>query len=285
MSRVFVLGNASIDVTLRVPRLPVPGETLMAHSIRRSPGGKGLNQAVMAARCGVQTRFLAPLGTEAEAEIVRSALAAEAGLHSTLVDVGRPSDLSTLLVAPDGENCIVSTGECADGLGVEAALAFVAGMGADDILLMQGNLPLATTLAAARAAPFTILNTAPLRWDFSALLPLCRIVIGNAVEAAAISGASDPAVAARHLAAGGTGIVTLGREGCLVAGETLVRHPAVPVVAVDTTGAGDVFCGVLAGGLALGRELAAAVAAGQRAAAISVGRAGCFEAFPLLGEF
>ncbi len=276
MSRLFVLGNASIDTTLRVPRLPAPGETLMADGIVRSPGGKGFNQAVVAARCGVAVRFLAPVGDET---LIRDALTAE-GIDATLVDVGQPTDLSTLLVAPDGENCIISTGACAFGLEVAAAEAFVSDMAPGDVLLIQGNLSLDVTLAAARRAPFVVLNTAPVRWDCAALLPLCRVVIANAGEAAEITGQTDPLAAARLLAAGGAGIVTLGAAGCVLADPAPAVHPAEAVAVIDTTGAGDVFCGVLAAGLLRGRPLADGVAAAQRAAAITVGRAGCYPSFP-----
>ncbi len=276
-----MLGNASIDTTLRVPRLPVPGETLMADGILRSPGGKGFNQAVVASRCGVAVRFLAPLGGEPETAIIRDAVRE---MEARFVDIGEASDLSTLLVGPDGENCIVSTGACAFGLGVAAAEAFVADMVAGDVLLMQGNLSLEVTLAAARLAPFVVLNTAPVRWDYSGLLPLCAVVVANAGEALEITGLRDPSEAARALAVGGVGVVTLGAAGCVLAAPDPVVLPAERVPVVDTTGAGDVFCGVLAAGLVLGRSIGEAVAAGQRAAGIAVGRAGCYPAFPTRGE-
>lgn len=287
MSRVFVLGNASIDTTLRVPRLPVAGETLMATGILRSPGGKGLNQAVMAARAGAEVHFLAPLGEEPETSLIRDAVAAE-GLDATWVLTGAPTDLSSLMVAPDGENCIVSTGACCDSLGIAPALDFVAGLTEGDVLLMQGNLRLDVTLAAARAARArgrrVMLNTAPLRWDFAALLPLCDLVVANRFEARAITGHDDPGAAATALAGAGAAVVTLGGAGCVLAGDGVQAFAAEPVVVLDTSGAGDVFCGVLAASWASGAALPSAIARAQHAAAISVGRAGCFGAFPSRAE-
>src|SRR5258708_29877866 len=102
VARLFVLGNASIDTTLNVPRLPAAGETLMATGILRSPGGKGLNQAVVAARAGASVHFCAPLGIEPETALVRDALAAEGLAGLVLHDDGPPPDLSTLLAAPAG---------------------------------------------------------------------------------------------------------------------------------------------------------------------------------------
>ena len=279
-SRVFVLGNAAIDVTLRVTRLPLPGETLMAHGIFRAPGGKGLNQAVAAARAGVAVHFCAALGREPEAGMVRAALVAEKFSGLTLLDVGRPTDLSTLLVASDGENAIISTGDCAAALPMADACGFLAGMAADDILLVQGNLSAAVTAASLAGRRRAIVNTAPIRWPMAAMLRGAWIVVANRVEAIALTGLDDPACAAARLG-GRVGIVTLGEAGCIVAtgGEVMVL-PGLPVDAVDTTGAGDVFCGVLAAALARGRALVAAVGVAQHAAAISVTRPGCFAAIP-----
>jgi ribokinase len=226
---------------------------------------------------------MAPLGVEPETAIIRDAAVAE-GLDADFVDVGQPTDLSSLMVAPDGENCIVSTGACAFGLDEVTALGFVAAMRPGDVLLMQGNLSLAATLAAARGAPFTVLNTAPVRWDYADLTGLCAVVVANAGEAAALTGRADPREAALALSAGGAAIVTLGAAGCVLAAPDPRLLAAEPVAVVDTTGAGDVFCGVLAACLVLGRPLADAVIAAQLAAAIAVGREGCYPAFPTRGE-
>lgn len=280
MSRVFVLGNASIDVTLRVPRLPLQGETLMAHGIARAPGGKGLNQAVAAARAGAEVHFCAAIGREPEVDIIRSALRGEALAVLRLLDAGAPTDLSTLLVAPDGANCIISTGDCAAALAMADACDFLAAMRGDDILLMQGNLSAAVTAAALARARRAIINTAPIRWPMAAMLRGVGIAVANEVEAAALTGTDDPMDAALRLGAR-VGIVTLGAQGCVVAAGGAVTHtPAVSAVAVDTTGAGDVFCGVLAAGLARGCDLPGAVAIAQHAAAHAVARAGCFAAIP-----
>lgn len=278
MSRVFVLGNVCADITLPVRRLPVAGETLMAEGIGRAPGGKGLNQAVVAARAGAEVHFCAPLGGGADAAMIRAALEAEefAGLH--LLDADQPVDLSVLLVAPDGENCVVSAGACADSLSAKAAAAFVADMAADDFLLIQGNLSRAATLAGLRGR--VVLNTAPLRWDFGPLLPRCEVVIANRFEAGRLTGLDDPAQAARRLG-GRVGIVTLGGDGCVVAdGATLASYPAHPAIALDSTGAGDTFAGVLVAAMARGMRLDLAVIAAQSAAALAVTRHGCFGALP-----
>ena len=278
MSRVFVLGNACVDITLRVPRWPMAGETLVAEGISRAPGGKGLNQAVVAARAGAEVRFCAPPGAGPDAAMIRDALEAEGFAGLCLPDVGRPADLSMLLVTPDGENRIVSAGACADALPPEAAAAFVADMADDDFLLIQGNLSRAATSAALRGR--VVLNTAPLRWDFAPLLPRCEVVVANRFEAERLTGLDDPGRSAARLG-GRIGIVTLGRDGCVVAdGATVTSHAPCPAVAVDATGAGDTFLGVLTAAMARGMAVTAAVAAAQSAAALAVTRHGCFGALP-----
>lgn len=289
MNRLFVLGNVAIDVSLRVPHLPSPGETLIATDLARAPGGKGLNQAVMAARAGASVRFCAAIGLEPEAGLLRAALAAENLDAVRLTSVALPCDISALVVAVDAENVIVSTGACAMALPTASGAAFLSEIAAGDLLLMQGGLARETTLKAALLARAcgarVLLNAAPLRWDYAELLGLADILIANRVEAAELAGSAEPEAAARALRAAGAGavIVTLGDEGCLLAeGAELHRLPTPPALRCDTSGAGDVFCGVLAAVLAreLAPDLSAAVAMAQRAAALSVTRPGCFASFP-----
>lgn len=256
----------------------------MAHGIRRSPGGKGLNQAVVAARAGATVHFQAPVGREPEAAIIHRALADEnfASLH--LIETTYATDLSTLIVAADSENMIVSTGDCADGLTPEIARAFAGHMQDGDWLLVQGNLTEATTWAAVSQARRVVFNTAPIRWISRQILASATIVVANQGEAATITGLDDPARSV-CLLGGQIGIVTMGAAGCIVAEAGRVRrYSATPVVAVDSSGAGDVFCGMLTACLALGDDLETAIPTAQRASAMAVARAGCFAAFPNAAE-
>ena len=289
MTRLFVLGNASIDVSLRVPHLPSPGETLMASDLTNAPGGKGLNQAVVAARAGASVRFCAPIGTSPDAAMLRETLAAEPLEVVRLTPVPTVCDISALVVAEDAENVVVSTGACAMALPVASAAAFLAEIAAGDLLLMQGGLSQEATRKAALLARAcgarVLLNAAPVRWDYAELLGLVDLVVANQVEAVDLTGHDDPAVAATALRTAGAAeaIVTLGGGGCVLADGTGVRlYPAPPAEACDTSGAGDVFCGVLAAALAAGH--AHPVAAAQQAAALSVARAGCFVSFPSSAE-
>ena len=282
--RLLVLGNAGWDLPMRVPRLPRAGETLLGERGEDSPGGKGLNQAVVAARAGADVLFIAPLGDDREGEALRAALVAEPLAFLPLPSAHR-TDVSLLCVAADGSNLILSTNACADGVSVAEAEDAAARVGAGDMLLMQCGLCAAPTLAAARrgaaAGARVLLNAAPLRWDIDPILKLVEAIILNAVEAEAATGCPDPAAAALRLRERGARqvIVTLGGDGALCADGAGMRHAPAPTAEVrDTTGAGDVFCGAYAA--ALLADHADPMTAAQGAAAWSVARLGCFAAFP-----
>jgi ribokinase len=236
MRRVLVLGNAAFDVVLTLPRLPLHGETLIASQATRAPGGKGLNQAVVAARAGapagVAVHFCAPLGRDAAGEEVAAALAQENFARLELPRLDRPTDMSTVMVLPDGENSIVSAGDCAAAFPVAESVAFAERAGPGDWLLLQGNLSAPATHAAIRAAvargASVLLNTAPLCWPVMPMLPGCAVVVANRVEALALSGQTAPADAAAWLHAAGTqlAVVTMGADGCVSAGAAVMRSVA-----------------------------------------------------------
>ena len=246
----------------------------------RAPGGKGLNQAIAAARAGARVRFLAPLGQDADGAEVALALEAEPLEGIDLPRLPTPTDRSILMLTPDGENCIVTAGSCADALDPALAWHFAAALEPGDILLLQGNLSLAATRAAIDANPGqTILNAAPLRWDVRPLLPRCAAVVANLGEAHSMTGGSS--AAALHAAGAGLAVVTMGAAGCLVADEDGERHiPACPARLLDSTGAGDAFCGTLAALLVDGWPTDRAIEAAQRVAARTVERRGAMAALP-----
>ncbi len=295
---LLVLGNAGMDLALALPRLPRPGETLVGEGRGSTPGGKGLNQAVVACRTGlVRTAFLAPLGCDAEADRIEAVLRAEGFAALDLPRPGPPTDGSVLMALPGAENSIVSSGACAAALPPEAAAAAVAALPAGAWLLLQGNLSAAATLAACRAARAAgvrvMLNTAPLPWDLRPVLPWCDVVVANRDEAAVLTGHEGVAAAAALVAAcAGRAVVTLGAAGCVVADAAGSRTtlPAPRVTARDSTGAGDTFCGVLAACLADGLRFGAgpsgtagwlaAIGVAQAAAGLTVARPGCFAALP-----
>ena len=290
MSRVFVLGNAMVDLALPMGRLPLPGETVVADGLSRAPGGKGLNQAVVAARAGAEVFFQAQIGRDADAVFIRESLESEpfAGLH--LLPCDEPSDISIVMVASDAENSIVSLCRAADAMTVGEGTGFAGLMQAGDWLLIQGNLSLDVTLAAAVAARglggYVLFNAAPLRWPVTTVLRHTDLLVVNRVEAAALSSRDDPAAAALALKTEGAGsvVVTLGKAGCLWLDHAVHQRPAAAVQAIDSTGAGDSFCGALVAALADNVAFDRAIERAQTAASLSVTRRGAFAALPSAAE-
>jgi ribokinase len=272
MNRVVVIGNAGLDLRLAVPRLPLPGETLIGAEASRALGGKGLNQAVVAARCGVPVRFCAPLGNDApQAEDVERGLGVERFDQLLLPRLSHPTDFSLLMVLPGGENSIVSTSACSLAMTFADAEPALRNLGPGDVVLLQGNLELdvtGTILAAARGAgATTVFNPAPFWPGAEKLVAHCSLVIANHLEAKALGSSLDQAAS----------IVTLGADGCLFKGRTFA---AERVAAIDTTGCGDAFCGVMAAALARGLAIEQAITLAQKAAALTATRPGAFAALP-----
>ena len=290
--RVHVIGNAAFDETLAVAEWPAPGASIHGRPVASGPGGKGANQAVMLARAGVATRLVAGLGEDSRGAAIRAALAAEPLALGLLAMPGHATDFSMVLSGPDGENAIVTTTDCAGALTPSMARAALAGVEAGDLLLVQGNLTEAATRAALGAAADcglrTVMNPSPLRPWQAALLPLCDGIFANTGEALALTGRTGAEAATALHAAGVTDVVlTLGPAGAMLSarGKT-VQVPAAPALVRDTTGAGDAFLGAaLASSLRRGTRLdAAALAAGARAAALTVARPGAFAALPSIAE-
>lgn len=289
---LLVFGSINLDLSLPVPRLPALGETLLGGSALLSPGGKGANQAHAARRYGAEVRLVGAVGDDALAD------AALAGLKAAGVDLrgvrrraGQATGVALIQVTPGGDNAI------AVGPGANACLTAhdvddAALQGAD--LLLQGEVPMAASMALARRARAggarVTLNLAPAH-EAAALDPsaIDRLVV-NEVELqmltapdAAAETASAPERARRWTARHGvTVIVTHGAAGAALHppdGASLTV-PAPPTAVVDTTGAGDTFCGVLAAALALDEPLHQALQRAVLAASWACRGAGAQRAQP-----
>ena len=275
---MLVLGNAAIDLTFRVPAFPAPGETLLAIDRARGPGGKGLNQAVAASRNGVDVVFRAAIGRDPDGDELEAALAAEALCFEPL-RVEAATDLSMVMVSSGGENIIATAGTAAAAFPADEAVAFARRAAPDEWLMLQGNLsPVATASALDAARGPTAFNAAPVRDGMASLLAACSLVVANAVEARALTGAEPEAAAGALLALGVAAIVvTLGGEGALLAEPSGIRHFAArPADVMDTSGAGDALCGVLVAQRAKGMPWDVALASAQEAAASTAERRGAF---------
>lgn len=288
---VHVVGNVCIDTSFRLPRFPQPGETLNADGAVDGLGGKGANQAVAAARTGADVMLWAAIGRDETAQHIRAALAAEGLDTSGLARLPGGSDRSMILVDASGENMIVSAVPCAAAFDPRADTAIETRIRAGDIVLLQGNLTPAATrdcLAFAKAqGATTLVNASPLPDGGGMDLADIDILVVNAVEAAALTRCSAPEAAAKALLARGpcAVLLTLGAAGALLAEAGSAHAIAAPAVtALDTSGAGDVFCGVLAGLVALGHGLEAAARIAVRAAALAVTRPGTLAACPSAAE-
>ena len=285
MSRVLVLGNATLDVIQRVERLPAPGETVLALRTARCAGGKGLNQAVAAARTGAETLLVAPIGRDTDAAFIADSVKDETGLTVNWLACDASTDLSTIWVAAGGENVIVSSADCAHSVTPDQARSLCGTLASGDVLLMQGNLSANVTRTAAQTAlargAKRVLNTAPIAWDMREILDLFDIVIANEGEAALLAAGSASAAASLHASGVRTAIITLGARGALILDDgTETVIDALQVTAVDTAGAGDVFVGTLTGLLANGLALSKAVTIAVAAASLSVTRPNTTPSFP-----
>jgi ribokinase len=290
MSRIAVLGSANMDLVVRQPRLPRPGETMFGSSFTTIPGGKGLNQAVAAARAGGEVEFLGAVGTDAFGSELRDCLRREGIGVDGLATVAEPTGTAHIAVLDDGENSIVVVSG-ANRARNELDGADRTRIAESDYLVVQFERPaglVAEALEFAREfGVTTVLTPAPVRTPKPGLLSLVDFLVPNEQEARELAGLDDELDAARALSKqAGTVIVTRGARGAVVArdGELITDVPPHPVEAVDTTAAGDTFVGVLVARLASGDELDAALEAASVAAAISVTRPGASTSMPTWDE-
>ncbi|QFP76490.1 ribokinase [Deinococcus sp. AJ005] len=285
---VLVVGSVNADLTVRAARIPGPGETVLGNEARTSPGGKGANGAVAAALAGASVSMVGAVGEDAFQEVALSGLKRAGVDLSGLLTLDAPTGLALITVSDAGENAITVAS------GANARLTpdhLPADFTPFTHLLTQQELPPEITLEAAKrasAAGLTVLlNAAPTRDTSSELLRLTHHLLVNEHELADLAGDGEVEIGARSLLERGPQAVTvtLGGEGSLTvtAGETY-RLPAHPVNAVDTTGAGDTFCGVLTARLSHGDDLKMALYWAGIAAALACTRPGAQDAMPTWEE-
>lgn len=297
--RIAVVGSLITDLVIRAPRRPLPGETLIGYSLDVFLGGKGFNQAVAAARCGADVAMIGRVGADEFGDRFLEALARE-GIRTDYVvrDPEQGTGVASPLVEDSGDNSIVQIPRANAALSPQDVEWAAPVLENCDVLLAQLEVPPAASLRAAQVARNAasagvrfILNPAPARQDAADLIRLADILVPNEVEAMGLTGviasgesaAPGPAEAARRLREQGAPVVviTLGARGVLLATDAGEQHfPAHPVNVVDTTAAGDAFCGALAVALAEGRELADAVAFANAAGALAVTRLGAEPSLP-----
>lgn len=286
---VAVVGSANLDLVVGVDHVPLVGETVLGGDLAQIPGGKGANQAVAAARLGRSVAMIGRVGDDAAADILRAALEAD-GVDTTrlLTTAGVPSGVALIAVQDDGDNAIVvSPG--ANGRLTAADVAASAAVRAARVVLAQAEVPMEAVVETARTAEGTMIwNPAPAPADGVPLelLESVDVLVPNQTELALLAGHDGPVdvATAVRLANGlptASVVVTLGADGALVISGDDAVHVRAPVVEpVDTTAAGDSFCGALADRLVDGADLVAAAEWAVRVGAATTLRAGAQPSLP-----
>jgi ribokinase len=286
MSRVVVFGNASLDIILTLEAFPSAGETVLAREVLTCAGGKGLNQALAAARFGHPVHFAAAIGHDNAATLIQAALATEQGLSTRWLFRSLATDMSSIWLDGTGENMISSSNFCAHSVTAADAERELATLHSDDWLVLQGNLTLDATRAAIgmaqRAGARVLLNTAPMQGWMRDVVPLVDVLVANTVESCQMTGLDvEPAVAALLELGAEHVVVTRGSTGAsLRSRDFAIDLPAPHVVAVDTAGAGDMFVGSLAASLANKQPLPQALERAITLASFTVTRKGTSTSFP-----
>lgn len=270
---VCVVGSANLDLVATVDRLPGPGETVPGTSYREYPGGKGLNQAVAAARAGASTSFVGALGLDDAASLLEMVLHEEGIETSNLTRVSLPTGRALIFVSSEGENSIVVVAGANQAVLVES-------MPSATVTLSQLEVPVSAIEAAflqARAAgSITVLNPAPATAVPDSLLALCDIITPNEHEVELLGGVDR----LRSLGARAV-VVTLGAKGAALHTAEGTHHVApFEVTPLDTTGAGDTFSGALCARLAAGDDLATAARFASAAGALCTTKAGAVPSIP-----
>ena len=297
MKKIIVIGSSNTDMTVLADRLPAPGETVLGGDFKMGQGGKGANQAIAAKRLGGDVTFICKVGRDVFAENSIKAYEKDGLDTSSIIRCDTPSGIALITVDSKAENCIVVAGG-ANGKVTEADIEGIA----DDIkgaavLLMQLEIPIPAVIKAAKiarkAGVRVVLNPAPATALPAELLENVDIIIPNETEMSLLTGiqvhdqkSTAEAVGAMRKTGVKDVIVTLGSKGSLVCenGKEPVLVPAFKVKAVDTTAAGDTFCGGLCVALVEGKSLVEAATFASKASSVTVQRMGAQDSIPFRRE-
>ena len=272
---IGVVGSINLDLAASGAPLPGPGETVTGAQFAQHPGGKGANQALAARRLGADVHMIGCVGDDALADAAMALLRKDGvDVSGVMSEIGVSTGVALIAVSPDGENQIT----VASGANDRVSASDVAGLPVCDMVLTQLEVPVPAVEAAARFVQETggrfAINLAPAKPVPAELLEAADLLIVNEIEAAFYGDALH--------AGGGMVVVTLGGDGAVLfeAGEEVARASAFPVEVVDTTGAGDTFCGAIAVALADGRTPAEALKFASASAALAVTKPGAQPSLP-----
>lgn len=274
--RIITVGSVNLDLVAACETLPRPGETVTGATFAQYPGGKGANQALAARRLGADVSMLARVGKDPNAALALALLRKDGVDLSRIVeDEAAQTGVALIGVDASGENFII----VASGANAELDARDVEGAGPADAVLCQLEVPISAVIAASQIpSKLFALNLAPAMPVPAGLLQTADLLIVNEVEADFYGDALFR----------GDGLVakTLGRDGSVLyrAGKEVARMPVYAVPVIDTTGAGDTFCGALAVALAEGMEEGAALRFASGAAALAVTKEGAQPSLPRRSE-
>ena len=292
MGKILVIGSSNTDLIARVKNFPLAGETIVGKSFLQVMGGKGANQAVAAHKLGGNVKFVTCLGNDANGQnTLKYFKEINLDISSTLLVKEASSGTAIILVDENGENCIVITPGANNLLSPDYIRKIKDDIAACDIVLLQMEIPYDTIKTVCEFAykqqKIIILNAAPACRLDDEFIKMIDILVVNETEAETISGErideiGKEAVIDRLLRLGAkTVVLTLGKRGCLLKNQQeFYSVPAFCVKALDTTAAGDTFCGALAAGLARGDDWECALKFATAASAICVTRMGAQPSIP-----
>ena len=288
MAKILVVGSINMDLVVRVPHSPEPGETVLGGDFETYPGGKGANQAVAAARMGGEVTMVGRVGQDDFGNnLIKTLVDNQIRTTHVIKDSDAATGIAMIAVAADGENSIVVASGANYQVSVEDVNSARDLMRETDILLVQLECPMeavsaAIDLAAAYDVP-VVLNPAPAQSLSTALLSKLAYLTPNQAELRMLSGEDDVDKAIEKILSWGVKnlIVTLGANGVRVITEDMDRHlPAYEITAVDTTAAGDAFNGALSVALAEESPLLEAVQYGMAAGALAATKHGAQPSLP-----
>ena len=295
---ILVVGSVNMDLVVRAPHMPAPGETVLGRGFVTTPGGKGANQAVAAARLGGSAKIIARVGDDVfGSQLLDSLRAYDVDCNDVMVTEDCPSGTATIIVDGIGENTIVVAGGANARLTPDDVFTRADLFAPADVVLLQLELPLPTVRAAkdlaARHRCKVVLDPAPAPASLGHELCEVDVLTPNMVEAEHITGhragedRAERNTALDLLALGAEAVVLkLGARGSLVANNNgqLARLRAYKVDIVDTTAAGDAFTAALGVAIGRGEELVAAARFANAAGALACTRLGAQQAMPTLDE-
>lgn len=285
---IVVVGSVNVDLTVNVQRHPHPGETLLGSGGGITPGGKGANQAVAAARLGSSVALVGATGNDAHADDAKQLLI-DAGVDLTAVETSpTPTGLAVITVAADGENTVMVVPGANSEVGAGAVDKHAALIADAELVLLQGEIPAdgfarAVQLAHGRV----VVNLAPvIEVDREALRKADPLIVNEHEAQLVLGKKSSPEVCADELLREFPSVVvTLGADGALVGnGGGVVRVASPRVESVDSVGAGDAFTGALCHRLIQGDSLVEAARFAAKVGAFAVTRPGAQPSFPWAGD-